>query len=206
MRDPAIKARPAAMLLAALLAPAASAADIDVYGGLGLGFASQEIQQPALLIGPGQFLSRNIEGSDLAARVFAGVRLHRYFAIEAGYVDLGKVDALVPTLTSDAQLAQVDTKIDTSGWEVTAVGIWPINGDFEAFGKLGLVAWDSDFSEDGARLASKDGTDLAYGIGLDYLGTERLRFRIEGMVYDLSGFDEAIAITGSVIYSFPVGR
>jgi hypothetical protein len=206
MRDPAIKAPAAALWLTVVLAPAVPAAELDVYGGLGLGYAAQEVKQPGLLIGPGQFLSRDIEGSDLAARVFAGVRLHPYLAIEAGYVDLGKVDALVPVLTSDAQLGQVDTKIDTSGWEVTVVGIWPINREFEAFGKLGLVAWDSDFTEDGAGAASQDGTDLAYGLGIDYLGTERLRFRIEGMVYDLSGFDEAIAVTGSVIYSFPIGR
>jgi hypothetical protein len=195
-----------ALLLAVLVAPAAGAADFSVYGGAGLGYGAQEISQAGLLIGPGQFLPRDIEGSDLAARVFAGVRVHRHLAIEAGYVDLGKVDALVPTITPEAQLAQVDTKVDTSGWEATAVGIWPINREFEAFGKLGFVGWESDFSEDGVGAASRDGTDLAYGIGVDYLGTDRLHFRIEGMVYDLDGFDEAIAVTASVIYAFPIGR
>jgi hypothetical protein len=206
MHHPRALSAPAALLLATVLAPLAQAADRTVYAGVGLGYGAQEIQQPGLLIGPGQALSRNIEGSDLATRVFAGVRLHRYLAIEAGWVDIGEIDALVPAITSDAQLEQVPTTLETSGWEVTAVGIWPVNRDLELFGKLGLISWDSDLTSGGAGAAGSDGQDLAYGIGAEYTGTGRLRFRIEGMVYDLDGFDESIAVTASVIYALPFGR
>lgn len=197
---------PAALLLATVLAPLAQAADRAAYAGVGLGYGAQEIQQPGLLIGPGQTLSRNIEGSDLAARVFVGVRLHRYLAIEAGWVDIGEIDALVPVITPDAQLEQVQTTLETSGWEVNAVGTWPVNRDFEVFGKLGLISWDSDLTTGGVGGGGSDGQDLAYGIGADYVGTGRLRFRIEGMVYDLDGFDESITVTASVFYALPFGR
>jgi OOP family OmpA-OmpF porin len=194
------------LLLATVLAPPAQAADRAVYAGVGLGYGAQEIKQPGLLIGPGQTLSRDIEGSDLAARVFVGVRLHRYLAIEAGWVDIGEIDALVPNITPEAQLEQVPTTVETSGLEVNVVGIWPVNRDFEVFGKLGLISWDSDLSSGGAGTAGSDGSDLAYGLGADYIGTGRLRFRIEGMVYDLDGFDESITVTASVFYALPFGR
>lgn len=206
MRHPRALSSPAALLLATVLAPLAQAADFAAYGGFGLGYGAQEIQQPGLLIGPGQTLSRNIEGSDLAARVFAGVRLHRYLAIEAGWVDIGEIDALIPTITPDAQLEQVPTTLETSGVEVNVVGIWPVNRDFEVFGKLGLISWDSDLTAGGVGAAGSDGQDLAYGLGADYVGTDRLRFRIEGMVYDLDGFDESITVTASVFYALPFGR
>jgi OOP family OmpA-OmpF porin len=206
MRHSRALSPPAALLLAAVLAPAAHAADRAVYGGLGLGYAAQEIEQPGLLVGPGQTLSRDIEGSDLATRVFAGVRLHRHLAIEAGWVDLGEVDALVPLITSDFQFVQAPTNVETSGLEVTVLGIWPVNRDFEVYGKLGLVSWDSDLATAGVGTVSSDGQDLAYGFGAEYVGTGRLRFRIEGMVYDLDGFDESITVTASVLYSFPFGR
>jgi len=197
---------PVALLLAANLAPLAQAADRGVYAGAGAGYGAQEIQQPGLLVGPGQTLSRDIEGSDLAVRAFVGLRLHRYLAIEAGWVDIGEIDALVPAITADAQLTQVPTTVETTGWEATAVGIWPVNRDFEVFGKVGLISWDSDLTAGGAGAAGADGQDLAYGIGADYIGTGRLRFRIEGMVYDLDGFDESVTITASVFYALPFGR
>jgi OOP family OmpA-OmpF porin len=197
---------PAALLLATVLAPLAQAADRDVYAGVGLGYGAQQIKQPALLIGPGQTLSRDIEGSDLAARAFVGVRLHRHLAIEAGWVDIGEIDALVPNITPDAQLEQVPITLETTGWEANVVGIWPVNRDFEVFGKLGLISWDSDIASSGVGTAGSDGSNLAYGIGAGYASTGRLHFRIEGMVYDLDGFDESITVTASVFYALPFGR
>lgn len=193
-------------LLTAVPALGDPATEPGVYAGVGLGYGAQAINQAPLILGPGQSLSRDIEGSDLALHPFIGVRLHRYAAVEIGYIDLGSVDDLNPGLSPGGQVLQVADGVSTDGWEAMLVGMWPINRDFEAFGKVGLVSWDSDRALDGVATGTVDGEDLAYGIGIDYIGTGRLRFRVEGTRYDLQGFDESIAVTGSVFYALPFAR
>jgi hypothetical protein len=201
-------APPARLVLAALWLAAAgpALADAEVYGGAGVGYGAQAIDQPPLILGPGQVASRDIEGSDLAWQVFAGVRLHRHMAIEAGFVDLGSVKQVVPGFDGLGQFGQLTESVATTALEATLVGVWPLSRDFELFGKLGLVAWDAERGLDGAITSEPDGEDLAYGFGVDYRGTGRLRFRVQGMQYDLDGFDESIAVTASVYYALPIGR
>jgi hypothetical protein len=201
-------APPASLVLAALglVASGPARADVEFYGGAGVGYGAQAVDQPPLILGPGQLASRDIEGSDLAWQVFAGARLHRHLAIEAGYLDLGSVKQVVPGFNEAAQLVQLTESVATTAVEATLVGVWPLSRDFEVFGKLGLVAWDSERGIDGAITSEPDGEDLAYGFGVDYRGTGRLRFRVQGMQYDLDGFDESIAVTAAVYYSLPIGR
>jgi OmpA-OmpF porin, OOP family len=201
-------APPARLVLAALWLAAAgpALADAEVYGGAGVGYGAQAIDQPPLILGPGQVASRDLEGSDLAWQVFAGLRLHRHMAIEAGYVDLGSVKQVVTGIDDQFQFVQLTESVATTAIEATLVGVWPLSRDFELFGKLGLVAWDAERGLDGAITSEPDGEDLAYGFGVDYRGTGRLRFRVQGMQYDLDGFDESIAVTASVYYALPIGR
>lgn len=201
-------APPARLVLAvlSLAATAPAVADAEAYGGAGVGYGAQAIDQPPLILGPGQLASRDIEGSDLAWQLFAGLRLHRHMAIEAGYVDLGSVKQVVPGFNDLGQFAQLTESVATTAVEATLVGIWPLSRDFELFGKVGLVAWDAERGLDGAITGEPDGEDLAYGLGVAYRGTGRLRFRVQGMQYDLDGFDESIAVTAAVYYALPFGR
>jgi hypothetical protein len=198
---------PAVLLLSACawLPGLALAEDMAVYGGLGLGYAVQSVDQPALIVGPGQTLSRGIEGSDRAVRPFLGLRLHRHVGVEIGYVDFGSVNDTNPGAGPGGGVIQVTDNLSTDGFEAMLLGIWPLSRDFELFGKLGVISWDSDRGIDGVAAPSADGEDLGLGFGVNYLGTERLRFRVEGMRYELGGYDESITVTASIFYALGFG-
>lgn len=201
-------APPACLVIAALglVAAGPAAADSEVYGGAAIGYSALAIDQPPLIVGPGQTLPRDIDGTDFAWQAFAGLRLHRHAAIEVGYVDFGSLNEINPALNAGAQLVQVNDSVSATAFEATVVGIWPLSRDFELFGKVGLVAWEAERGLDGVITAEPDGEDLALGLGVAYRGTGRLRFRVQGMQYDLDGFDESIAVTAAIYYALPVGR
>ena len=56
------------------------------------------------------------------------------------------------------------------------------------FVKLGLQGWDSEITEDGAGvIASKDGTDLFYGLGAMVKTTDNISLGARYTVYDFDG-------------------
>jgi len=99
-----------ALLLSACVATPAVAADAPFYAGIKLGSANKKV--------PGTNESSSAWG------VFGGYTINPNFAVELGYTDLGKVASV----------------IDFSTFEVSAVGIYPINDQFSVYGKLGLAS------------------------------------------------------------------
>lgn len=117
-------------------------------------------------------------GDDLAFKVFGGYRVNNYIAVEVFYTDFGAPD--------DGPLG-----IDAFAYGAEAVGIVPIGSRLEVFGKVGMAAWDADFTGPGGF--SDDGADLVYGGGLAIKVTDRLAIRGEWEFYqiesDVGGFD-----------------
>lgn len=180
------------LLCLVLLPPRVLLADNEVYGGVGLGYSTVEINVPI-----GKF-----EGASILTKLTVGGRFTDYFAVEAGYVWFGEVD---DNVRSDPTLPAANRSVDTTGYDLFLLGSWPLDPELLVFGKLGFIGWDADFKDANAALSEdQDGTDLAWGLGLDFRGTEHLRVRVEGEFFDMDFAEKYWAVSASLIYAIPV--
>lgn len=113
----------------------------------------------------------DFKGGDTAFKIFGGYRINTNFAIEAFYTDAGEPD--------DGPLS-----VDVSAFGASVVGILPVGGQFELFGKLGLAAWDADFKDPSGTFPD-DGTDLTYGVGGAWILNQQVSIRAEWEFIDI---------------------
>lgn len=156
-------------LCAGLLAPqAAFAQDQGFYVGLGVG-------QSDAKDGCSELTSLGFSGScddtSTGKKIFLGYQYNKNFAIEGGYVDLGKFKA------SDISGASAFAKAKV--WQLVAVGTLPLANNFSLFGKAGLHNWDVDAGGSGVGTISDKGTDFTFGVGAGYELTKNLGLRLE---------------------------
>lgn len=116
------------------------------------------------------------EGNANGLKLFGGIRVHKYAAVEVSYMDMGE---LAKTLDMTRITAE------PTGTNFSIVGIYPV-GDYQAdsfnlelFGKLGLLLWDTTvINHTSGASFDDDGTDPSYGIGAS-VGGEKLFFTLE---------------------------
>lgn len=169
----------AALLALISFSTSSMAQDSGWYGGLGLGMS--EIKGACDgIAGPGI----SCDEKDTAFKIFGGYQVNQNFAVEIGYTDLGEATA------SFAGFGSVS--IAASGFEALAVGIAPINQQWSMYGKVGFFRWDVD-TTDGTGLvgsASASGTDLTYGVGINYKLSKNAALRVEYQKYnDIGDFN-----------------
>lgn len=175
-----------------LLVPRLLLAGNEVYGGAGLGYGTVKVDVPI-----GTF-----EGASILTKLNAGARFGDYFAVEAGYVWFGDVD---DNVRSDPALPAANRSLDTQAYDVFLLASYPLDPELLVFGKLGLAGWDADFQDDDGGFAeSQDGTDLAWGLGFDFRGTNRLRVRVEVEFFEFDFAQSYWATSASLIYAFPL--
>jgi len=145
----------------------------DPYLGLAIGVsAADEVceETPGINV-------YDCEGSTTGRKLFGGIRVHKYAAVEASYMDMGELAKTIDTTRITAE---------STGTNFSIVGIYPI-GDYQAdsflnlelFGKLGLLLWDTTVINHASGASSDDdGTDLSYGIGAS-VGGEKLFLTLE---------------------------
>jgi len=149
-----------------LLTLNAHAADKGIYLGAGLGQSDVTVSADTA-----NNLNSDFSGTDSAYKIIAGVRILDNFAVEANYVDLGKPD-------SGRNYA------DSTGVSAFAVGLVKA-GPVDFFGKAGGINWRSNIRTANGTF-KKDGTDFAYGVGLQVrlldlaIRGEYERFNTEG--------------------------
>jgi OOP family OmpA-OmpF porin len=109
---------------------------------------------------------RSCDENDPSFGVFGGYQVNRYLSAEIALRDLGKVRASGAT-SSD--------HIHAAVWDFTALGLWPIEARFSAYGRLGAYRATLDTSVRG--VADQTSTGLTYGGGLqwDFIGGYGLR-------------------------------
>jgi hypothetical protein len=96
----------------------------------------------------------------------AAISSTKYFGLEAGYVDFGKIEAEV-----------TDAALEGDSAYLTAVGTLPITEKFSAYAKAGLHRWNVDTSLPGLTGSDDDsGTDPTYGVGAQYRFTTTSRY------------------------------
>lgn len=155
-------------LAAALLVFATTsvfAADNGIYVGASVG-------QSDVTVSAGDGLPK-FDGKDFSYKIIFGVRPVDRFSAEVSYLSLGKPD---DRTTGSA----VDTK-GVSGFAVGYAAVGPV----DLFAKAGLVNWDATVTSRGVRVSKRDGTDFAYGAGVQFrllslaLRAEYERFELE---------------------------
>ena len=99
------------------------------------------------------------EDSDTSFKVYGGAKLHRNFAFELAYVDMGE------SVVKD----NVDTLvIEATGLNASVFGIIPASRNIDLFGKVGLMYWEAEKSSSGTSngtIASSEGADITFGFG-----------------------------------------
>jgi OOP family OmpA-OmpF porin len=160
-------------LLAVLLGAAAFGAqateDRGFYAGAGAGQSFVD--------------ERNYDDEDTAFSVFGGYQFNRYFGLEAGYADFGKLE---PNDNGRA--------LEANSAYLTAVGTLPFTDKFSGYAKAGFQRWDLDTALPGLTHTGDDsGSDPTYGLGLQYrfndvvaLRTEYSRFEVDDVDLDLA--------------------
>lgn len=142
------------------------------------------------------------EDSDRGHKFFVGYQFNDYFALEAGYADLGDFGVDVTRAPGAGTLSG---EAYYKGYNLDAVGTWPLTQRLSAFGRVGAFHYKTkeDFigTESLAASFSRDDKDTGYkfGAGLEYSFTERLSARIEAERYRI---EDMIGDNGSVnLYS-----
>jgi hypothetical protein len=163
MRKPVLSSLAALLALGSL---PAVAADNGIYIGAGAGLSS--VQEDEL----------DYDADANGFKLIAGWRFIDWLAVEANYIDFGSGDDVVE-----------DEKIEASAdaLSLSAVGFLPV-GPVDLFARVGAVNWNADLSSPSFGSFRDDGTDLTYGLGLQFrLGSLGLRAEYE--MFDFDGAD-----------------
>jgi OmpA-OmpF porin, OOP family len=122
--------------------------------------------------------------SSTGTKLFGGYQLTPNFAVEGGYVDLGKFNSAAGQL-------------EGSGVYLDAVGSVPISGPWSAYGKLGVFNGRAENS----LVGSDRGTSAKLGAGLQYTIDRNLSVQGEWERYR---FDTSGARANTDLYSVGV--
>lgn len=165
------------------------------YAGGDIGRTGASIDDKRIirgLAGQGR-LTASIEDRerDSGYKIFGGYQLHRNFAVEAGFFDLGSFGYTART----APLGSLSGDIRVKGINLDLVGIWPITDQFSALGRVGVtsVRTKGSFSTSGAvRMpyssanTSERATNFKFGAGVMYDFTPSLGMRLEAERYRIN--------------------
>jgi opacity protein-like surface antigen len=131
---------------------------------------------------------------DSGYKIFAGYNFGLVplvdLAVEGAYVDFGNPNT---ALASDARI-----EYDLAGWDIFGLAALTF-GPFSAFGKAGVIAWDSDVLIDDVK-SSNSGSDPAYGLGVK-LQFGSLAARAEIEYFDINEVNDAYLASIGLSYT-----
>lgn len=145
------------------------------YFGAGAGQSQfQNTDSANSLARTGQAGAGQVQDTDNAWKAFLGYRFNRNFAVEAGYTDLGQVQA---------QNAGTVATGTAKGWGGDAVGILPIARGVNLFAKVGAFRWTADATTSNAGIvqtsSNASGTSAKFGAGADFRLSRNFGIRAE---------------------------
>lgn len=178
---------------ALLAASQASAQGFYIGGSFGQSDYDDGNAVPALIT------SGTVDGSDTGFKFFGGYQFSPNLGVEVAYVDLGKA-TYSGTFLGDSVTGG---KIETTGFNVSAVGTLPVNPSFSLFAKVGLFLWDAKASDVTAGVpfsATDDDLDVSFGIGAAYNMTSKFSIRAEWEQF--KAVDSVSLLSIGVAYKF----
>ena len=134
-------------------------------------------------------LSSSLDKHDTAYKLQLGYQFTPNWAVEGGYVDLGKFDYRANFTGGSA-----NGQAKATGWNIAGVGTYPINEQFSVFGKLGMI--DAKVKENvfaSGPVGTASGSESAtkwkanFGAGVTYNVSKNLGVRAELERFDKLG-------------------
>lgn len=138
----------------------------DAYAGVNVGEAS---------------LDSSGFDSTISWKFFVGYAFNDILTVEGGYVSFGEMDG--PTELG------ATTSLKSTGFEVTAIGNFPINSQFSLFGKVGLLTWGAESNNPNITGSLNSGTDVFFGVGGRYEISDNLAVRASWESYSMDEAD-----------------
>ncbi|WP_461537051.1 porin family protein [Spongorhabdus nitratireducens] len=149
-------------------------------------------------------LGIDVDKEDKSYRFNLGYQINKNLALEAFYTDLGEI-------SGQAIVNEWDEKVEMSakGYGLQVVGFLPVNEYVSLYGKAGAIRWDVDAENkshhptfgDEQRSASDDGTDVAFGVGVDFNINKSFAVGLNADLYKLDDTDVSV-YGASVKYKF----
>lgn len=166
---------------------ASSLACAQWYGGASIGMSSTPLYASDVPVTGATANSYSKNETDTGYKVQLGYQFNPNFALEGGYVNLGKANITNKVTAPIVGSLRGDVKAD--GWNLMAVGILPVTEDLSLLGKVGALfsTTKGDYTTTGAVFLAagvqpsytKSETNLAYGVGLQYNINKSLSVRGE---------------------------
>ena len=190
----------------------AATPDTGWYGNINVGRSHINTNVDSVFGNQGVTSSSSVDDHDTAYGIGAGYQFNRNFALEGGYVDLGKFNVNSTISAPAADTAHGQYKVD--GWNLVGVGIIPLQNGFSVYGKAGLIFADvklnaaSDTGAVPVSGGSKSSTNGTYGLGTSYDFGNNLIGKLEWNRYqglgepNGSGKVDLNAYTAGVSYRF----
>jgi hypothetical protein len=197
----AMKSRTAVFAALALFAGSAVADDTGFYAGAGVGWGELSLPESKItnsVVAAFDFAgaplvtwSAKTDDTSIPWSALVGYRFFKYLAVETGYMDIGSAsyrgDGLAdigdPVLFADAK-AKIDWR--ANGWQVSVLGIWPIDETWSVFGRVGGFFGDvkanAKITIDGATGKANDSAnsnEFLYGVGVDSKFLDQWTARLE---------------------------
>lgn len=124
--------------------------------------------------------SSSIDTNDTGWGLNVGYQFNKWFAVEGGYIDLGKFD-FASNLPASSPSA-ISGRVKSEGARLTAVGIIPLDHGFSLYGKAGIFDLRTKLeaaSSTGADLGSSHSkTGGTFGVGASYDITKSISARV----------------------------
>jgi hypothetical protein len=120
-------------------------------------------------------LDQLLDSNDASAALGVGARFGDHLAFELAYHDLGTVEGTASACPPDAfcLLPDVLIKGETTAVSLTFLPHLSVTDRLFAYGKLGVMSWDSSLSSIGPGLETTIGDfsddDIVYGVGARFL-------------------------------------
>jgi OOP family OmpA-OmpF porin len=174
-------------------------------GGFSAGVTSTSLNTSGLAVAGATASSISKDERDTGYKIQAGYQFAPNWAVEFGYVDLGKFNAVNNVTAPVVGSVRVDGKAD--GWNAVAVGTLPLSNGFSLLGKLGTIysTASATASVSGAVVLpagtqanwKKSEWNWAYGLGVQYDINKTMSLRGEWDRYDglrVSGTSNKISV------------
>ena len=180
------------LILLYSLSQFAYSADINGYVGGNLGMATTDTGVS------GTTGTADLDDNDMGWKIYGGVNLNDYLALEVQYADFGEAtlsgnvnDTFVFEGTTFQFLTTAELILDGDSIGFAAVAGYDLNEYIRPYVRLGGHQWDSSFSVAAgglsATIADDEGFDIFYGIGIKVKISEQFSAVAE---YENYTFDE----------------
>lgn len=157
--------------------------------------------------------SSTLDETDTGYKLQIGYQFTPNFAVEGGYIDLGKLSYSANVLGIIPVTA--GAKVEASGWNIDALGILPLGNGFSLFAKAGLIDAKVKFSVSASSAfssasSSDSSTDIKplFGVGASYSINNQLIVRTEYERYknlgdkDTTGEGDVDLFSAGIAYKF----